>query len=307
MSLRIRLTILLTGLTAACGKNTDATMQSDGSNGPSETSLSTVSSSTTHDASTSSPTTSGTSTGVVVDTTSSVSSDSSASVTAPVEDFADVECDPATKDFCCNPWTQDCPPGEKCNWLDPEGAGHSWMATKCFPIMEDPAPVGADCFVIDNASSGQDNCEHGAMCWDVIDGMGRCVALCTGSSDGPECPRNNFCRVYSGLLSLCFEFCDPLVQDCAPGGLCLPDDLSNFICMHDKSGDEGKVNDPCDYLLNCDPGNICVFSSAAVECDPEVVGCCQPFCDSTLPNTCPGQGQECVPFHENVGFCSLPG
>ena len=40
-----------------------------------------------------------------------------------------------------------------------------------------------------------------------------------------------------------------------------------------------------------------------------------PFCDITLPNTCPGQGQECVawydpgeapPGYDNIGACVLP-
>ncbi len=312
MALRIRLSILFAGWTAACGKNTD---QSDGLTGQSETNPSTVSSGTDHYAGTSGPTTSGTSTGIVLDTTSNVSSDDSgASTTLPMGDLGGADCDPRTQTFCCDPWTQNCPSGEKCSWFDPGGADN-WVATKCFPIMESPAPVGADCFVIGSVLSGQDNCDRGSICWDVIDGVGQCVALCTGSSVAPKCPGKHFCRIYEEGLSVCYESCDPLVQDCtSPGNVCVWNYESNFICMNDMSGDEGQVHDPCDQFLKCDPGNVCASASAAVECDAEQLGCCEPFCDTSLPNSCPGQGQECVPVNmplppgdENVGVCALPG
>ena len=44
-------------------------------------------------------------------------------------------------------------------------------------------------------------------------------------------------------------------------------------------------------------------------------GCCLPYCDLDLPNTCPGQGLQCVPWYEpgeappgleDVGVCHLP-
>lgn len=311
MILRAYLAILLTGWTTACGKQ-----DGDGSSGHSETTPSTVSSGTNHDAGTSSPTTSGSSTGVTPDTTSSAGSDPGTSTPPTMGDLGGLACDPETP-LCCDPWTQDCPQGEKCSWWAYDG-GSNWDGTKCFPIMADPAPVGDSCFVVDGALSGQDNCDRGAMCWEVWDGMGRCFALCTGSGEAPECPQKNLCKTFSEGLSLCFEHCDPLLQDCTtPNDLCLPNFYSaGFACMNDSSGDEGQIHDPCDHFLKCDPGNICTPSSAAVECDIDEPGCCEPFCDLTLPNSCPGQGQECVPApivapllpgDENVGYCSLPG
>jgi hypothetical protein len=69
-------------------------------------------------------------------------------------------------------------------------------------------------------------------------------------------------------------------------------------------------------LVNtCDPGLLCLNSSAAEECDPDGVGCCEPFCDVTLPNSCPGVGQVCnfyyeegmaPPGYEKVGYCAVP-
>jgi hypothetical protein len=52
-----------------------------------------------------------------------------------------------------------------------------------------------------------------------------------------------------------------------------------------------------------------------MECDPAFMGCCEPLCDTSLPNNCPGQDQECLPFFEpgdappeleTLGVCALP-
>src|SRR5688500_2427888 len=53
----------------------------------------------------------------------------------------------------CDPYAQSCPPGEKCTWYAGDG-GNSWTDTKCVPIMEDPAQIDEDCFVVDNGVSG---------------------------------------------------------------------------------------------------------------------------------------------------------
>ncbi len=305
MALRIHLTILLTGLTATCGKNVDIQMQSDGSSGQSETNPATMSSNTDNDASTSSPTTSGTSTGIVLDTTSIASSDSDTSTTMMM-DLGQAGCDP---------WTQDCPPGEKCSWYS-SGGGALWDTTKCFPLMKDPVPVWADCFASGGGVTGLDNCDRGAMCRDVMGDMGHCVALCGGAPEEPECPKKTFCRVFSGGFALCMESCDPIVQDCTfLGDMCIEGDVSKFTCIEDLSGDAGQIHDACEAYNVCDPGNVCLPPSSAVECNPENPGCCEPYCDTTLPNSCPGQGQVCLPYFQepvppeyaNVGNCSIPG
>ncbi len=214
----------------------------------------------------------------------------------------------------CDTWKQDCPEGQKCNWY---GEGGPWGKSKCFPIMEKPAQIGEPCFTVSGPWSGIDNCERGAMCWDAHgDNMALCVALCGGCPGEGTCPPKSSCWMFSEGLSLCFETCDPLEQDCLdPGDICLPSGGygSGFQCIADASGEGGQVHDACENYNACDPGNMCVESGAALECDQQVAGCCEPFCDLLLPNTCPGAGQECEPFlqdpsrYPNVGYCSLPG
>ncbi|MFY0532131.1 hypothetical protein [Nannocystis pusilla] len=91
--------------------------------------------------------------------------------------------------------------------------------------------------------------------------------------------------------------------------------LGSFLCVLDASGDEGQAFDGCEFANACDPGLSCLDPELAVECDPMSTGCCVPFCDISAPNTCPGQGQECISWYEdvpalpgleNVGVCSLP-
>ncbi|MCY1010225.1 hypothetical protein OV079_32590 [Nannocystis pusilla] len=92
-------------------------------------------------------------------------------------------------------------------------------------------------------------------------------------------------------------------------------DPGAFLCIFDASGEEGQVFDPCEYVNTCDSGLYCVQPKLAGECDPQALGCCLPFCDTSLANTCPGQGQECLswwgedppkPGLEKLGLCGLP-
>ncbi len=93
--------------------------------------------------------------------------------------------------------------------------------------------------------------------------------------------------------------------------MCIPSpDGQGFLCAPDASGREGQAHDPCDFANECDPGLICADATAAKECDPQELGCCEPFCDLTAPNTCPGEDQVCTPIpefedYENIGHCSV--
>lgn len=221
----------------------------------------------------------------------------------------------------CDVWTQNCRPGEKCvAWA--EGGGGSWNATKCVPVMERPRQPGEPCVVMDSGVSGIDDCDLGAMCWDVgPDLMGTCVALCTGSIEMPVCQDPGaLCAILNeGVLNLCLERCDPLVGDCQdPADLCLPVDDEGFTCVLDASGDGGGLHSACVFANGCDPGLLCRPADSASECDPNAEGCCEPVCDLTAPDPdsqCTGVGQHCVPFFmpdmapagdEDVGVCSVP-
>lgn len=221
----------------------------------------------------------------------------------------------------CDVWAQDCPPAEKCVPYANDG-GNSWNSLKCVPVMEDPAKPGEPCFVVDNGVSGIDNCDFGAYCFyvDPDTNEGECVAMCIGTPESPMCPdpENTYCALTSdGVINLCIDRCDPLEQDCSEGEVCIDTIGGEFLCVLDGSGDEGQLHDACEYANACDPGFMCVTDpdAAAMECDPAATGCCEPFCDATKPNMCPGMGQVCTPYFEegqappgkeHIGVCTLP-
>jgi hypothetical protein len=233
-----------------------------------------------------------------------------------VEDGTFIVTRDMASDTECDVFAQDCPEGQKCSPYANDGGG-SWNDVMCVPVMEDPAQVGEECFVVGNGVSGIDNCEAGAMCWDVDfrTSTGTCVAFCTGTPEAPMCAPKFACTIWgSGVLILCLPQCDPLEQDCAVNDVCLPSG-DVFLCALDASGEEGQVHDSCMFANSCDPGLMCVVPSSAEECDPRATGCCEPFCDVTLANTCPGVGQVCNPLFEpgeepagfeTVGFCAVP-
>ena len=217
----------------------------------------------------------------------------------------------------CDPWTQDCPEGQKCMPWANDG-GNSWNALKCTEVMPNAGKPGDECTVEGSGVSGVDSCEKGAMCWNVSQetGKGTCVAFCTGSPEAPMCADpDSFCAIANdGVLTLCFPNCDPLLQDCPGTDVCIPNpNGGNFLCVLDASGDLGKQNDPCEYANACDPGLVCVDPALASECDPMAAGCCLPFCDLMNPD-CTNQGAMCLPWYEmnmappgyeNVGVCGL--
>lgn len=217
----------------------------------------------------------------------------------------------------CDVWAQDCPANEKCAPYS-TGGGASWDATMCVPIDPTPVPVGAPCQNPGSPADGLDNCEEGAMCWDVDPdtGFGTCVAHCQGSPQAPICATGFDCLIANdGVLPVCLPGCDVLAQDCVQGNVCVPVNGS-FNCVLDASGDEGQAFDPCEFLNACDPGLACMNSTFATECDSQGNGCCLPFCDIDDPNACPGVGQECLPWYpvgeapvgdEDIGLCRLPG
>jgi hypothetical protein len=216
----------------------------------------------------------------------------------------------------CDVWTQDCPPGQKCMPYADDG-GLAWNNHKCVDLVPDPAGLNEPCSVLGDGLDGEDSCDVSLMCWppDADTGQGTCVGLCFGSPEAPSCADPMAICIINGggVLDLCLPPCDPLAQNCPPGEACLPQN-EVFLCVPDASGEAGQALDPCEYINVCDPGLVCLTPELGVECDPRAAGCCLPFCDLTLPNTCPGQGQVCIPWYEegqappshaNVGVCGL--
>ena len=216
--------------------------------------------------------------------------------------------------LACDPYAQDCPPGQKCA---PYAVGGSaWNATKCVDITGDGAP-GDPCTAPGGGFDGPDDCALGAFCWDVgVDNQGTCVRQCSGSIDDPFCPPGYQCHIASeAAIALCLTGCDPLAEDC-PNSICVPNG-DGFICAGDASAEAGQTNDPCEFINSCDPGLACLDpASASSACDLQAPGCCQPFC--ALPDgPCPNPDQQCValfdpkrpdlpPDYKDIGTCRIP-
>jgi hypothetical protein len=221
----------------------------------------------------------------------------------------------------CDVWMQDCPEGEKCMPWDAAG-GSSWNATRCSPLDPDPRDVGDDCEVEGSGVSGIDDCDVGAMCWNVDPDTnhGTCVAFCRGWPGAPVCedPSTSCAISNEGVLILCLPDCDPLTQDCADSEGCYPI-AGRFLCMPDAGGDTGAYAEPCEYINVCDPGLYCAEHDAVPECRSGT-GCCSAFCDLDAEDpdaSCPdvAAGQVCLPFFPlgasppgstRMGACAMP-
>jgi len=240
-------------------------------------------------------------------------------------DCSFVECVPPymPRGVECDIQNNCCPDGEKCMPYANDG-GNSWNATKCMPIGPNPGKPGDPCTAEGSAVSGIDSCEAGAMCWNVDyqTMMGYCIGFCDGDHDNPTCAEPmTYCVVSANdVLRLCLPYCDPLLQDCPNGDLCLYDG-GNFSCFPDVSGDMGVFGDPCEYGNACDPGLNCLDPEYVPGC--QAAGCCSPFCEldtdytpipAPAPN-CPDPQMACLnwfdpgtapPGQEKVGICGIP-
>ena len=208
----------------------------------------------------------------------------------------------------CSPWNEDCPDGQKCMPIASEGSP-TWDLLGCVPLVVDPAPVGAPCTAIVDATSGLDSCDKHAMCWDVDEQLqGTCVAMCSGNSFDHFCTEPGTVCVMANddVVPVCLPDCDPLILDCAEGQVCIPV-LGDFACVPDASGDGGGLFDECGAGNTCDPGHVCAEAKFAEMCAPGVERCCLVVCEIG-GQPCP-QGQMCsqwfqgVPEHKDVGFC----
>ena len=179
----------------------------------------------------------------------------------------------------CDVFAQDCVQGQKCAPYSADG-DDLYDDAKCVPATGMGAP-GEPC-KSEGASSGVDDCQAGAACWDPnAPDQAVCVALCQGSQAAPTCPdqpASHCTSVGAGVLKLCLPGCDPLIQDCAGEDLCvMPGE--DFVCVYDASGaSAGMAFDPCERFNGCDRGLLCLVSTLAAECDPKASGCCLPMC-----------------------------
>jgi hypothetical protein len=203
---------------------------------------------------------------------------------------------------------QDCPAGEKCMPWAYDG-GNSWNALKCTPIDPNPKGVGETCTVEGSGVSGVDDCEKGAMCWDVdpMTLQGTCIAMCEGSPDAPKCAAPMSCVSYNdGVLNLCMMPCSIIEQDCSGFDHCVvtPDGCGT-MCVPDMGG-SGGFGTPCEYADACALGLICAPAAQIPGCQG-ATGCCTPYCDLDDPAAsmnCPGAPATACLSYDADGMCA---
>jgi hypothetical protein len=203
----------------------------------------------------------------------------------------------------------DCPAGHKCTI---EG---SLGNTQCVEIDPEPKGLYEPCTVEGDGFSGFDDCGLAMICWNIDErGHGICVGLCDGEEFNCVCadPLSTPSWCQECAVGVCLPNCDPLLQDCPNDDLCIAN-IDNFTCVIDASGDEGQLNDPCEFVNACDKGLLCIGTEfASASCDPNTTGCCQPICK--FPDgACPNPDQECVAWYEDplpgtedIGVCAIP-
>ena len=201
--------------------------------------------------------------------------------------------------FECSPWDQDCCPLEQCvPWAN--DGGDSFNSNRCSPVADAPAAVGEPCTVMGSAVSGLDDCELGAICWNVDPDTleGTCVAQCTGDESAPVCPQDLVCSIAGeGSVNVCLPPCNPLLANCPIGEACFGYG-EQFVCT--SLPESAQYGEPCHWINACDPGLVCVDGETFGCDDP---ACCTSLCDVTEgdPNpACPdaAAGQTCVPWDE---------
>ncbi|HLT38065.1 MAG TPA: hypothetical protein VK034_17385 [Enhygromyxa sp.] len=198
----------------------------------------------------------------------------------------------------CDPFSQDCPEGEKCTPY--ASTGETWDAVKCVPVLGDLGP-GEPC-TYEGRVGAIDDCDISSMCYGGI-----CQPFCTGTADSPICPDDHGCSYHP--LTLCLERCDPLAQDCATGSCYWNAD--DFLCH--PSG-ELAIGEPCGLTVNdCTAGSVCFEGSSLPSCRGS--SCCTPYCNLDQPDCASLPGTACVSWYgpgqappglELVGVCLSP-
>jgi hypothetical protein len=224
---------------------------------------------------------------------------------APTPDLPQSECDPRRDNQCDE--------GLKCSFVvDPEYG----PLNRCVPVIGGGL-AGEPCW----RSETSDSCASHHICWAVDgEGQGVCVEFCSLALKCLDPVMT--CSVSNGdLLSLCLPKCDPLLQDCAEGWACYPDDFDRWACDRDQSGLDGEHGDPCACINCCDPGLVC--TNGGLVDDPRcgfggAPSCCTDVCalEDGMPveGICSSEAERCESFYDDgvvlmgydhVGLCRL--
>jgi len=213
----------------------------------------------------------------------------------------------------CDVWAQDCPKGEKCMPWDQDG-GSAWNAGRCSSLIEPLGVPDDPCVAEGSQWSGIDDCQIGAMCWDVDPdtNAGTCAGFCLGSEANPVCDGEDRCfMAYDGWINLCLAPCDPLTPLCEAGLACVesysrvhPD---VFACVPASLvADRSTYAAGCDDVIGCGTGLLCTVPEDVPACASE---CCTMLCDPLAANVCPdaAAGQVCIAHAETptLGHCGF--
>lgn len=303
------------GMSLGVGCSGDRVLIPGAESSSGEPSTSTTTSTTTSGGSSSTSLAGSSSTGLADDTTGTASTDEPEVIFLPELDVG------GQGSFECDLFAQDCPPDQKCMPWAPDG-GSTWHGWGCKPLADDPVGIDEVCHVQGSYTAGIDDCELGAMCWDVDPktNQGTCISFCVNSEQDPICedPERQCQTGSDNTLWLCVPVCDPIAQDCPVDQACYFFS-SLWQCAPDASGDAGAYGDGCDVINLCDPGLVCLEASAVAGCEG-TSGCCTDICDITDPlgdMQCAGvrDGAICQPWYEDgtappgsehVGVCVLP-
>jgi hypothetical protein len=205
----------------------------------------------------------------------------------------------------CDPYQQDCPAGEKCLPYDPDATG-VWDSTRCAPVIAAPAQLGEPCTMsAGSAMGGEDTCDVGLVCWDLVGNQGTCAEMCGCGDASPTCEtEGNLCAVLNGgAVGVCRSTCHPADPDgCGPDQVCVFASTGFFQCLN--ALDNAALGEPCDASNGCAPGLACLSSASCTS-----AGCCHAFCDVGDPASCDatcdpvfpsGAPHEC---YDTLGVC----
>ncbi len=228
--------------------------------------------------------------------------------------FAETGVPPACPqpDQLCDPYDDQCPPGQTCRPYAPDGdevptlGGCFWLEPST--ASEVDMPCESEC----GPFGGEDSCGARLICdpFAPMTSGPHCTRLCRGAPNDPSC-EIGLCFNYPGEQSeasfgLCRGSCNPLLQDCLLGENCIPDPEGPY-CAPIQGGDGGGVGDECEQSSDCAAGLSCEDGDAVPGCADSNDYCCTPLCD-LQDVECPDTST-CVPYFEfdgvetTVGVC----
>ncbi|MEZ4452131.1 MAG: hypothetical protein R3B09_21885 [Nannocystaceae bacterium] len=286
------------------GKETDtdtddsATSTSTGTTTTAETTSTTTGTESDSDSTSTTTSTTDTTTTTTTTTTGTESDTDETTTGGPID------CDPQD--------INSCPEGQKCTSYGVM-PGDYWNGNKCVPVMGDDLP-GEACMILTpgDVPSGVDTCAPGSIC--LFAEAGVCYEFCDLSDKCNSLP--GICvQANDGALPICLLTCDPLLQDCPGDQGCYRDvDNNGYICADADTGmSNGMDNDICEYDNQCLKGLNCLPAEMVANCDQMSMGCCAPYCDTTMGADQCDKGEECIaalvdppPEYMDVGLCAIP-